>query len=642
VLTVVKPQSNTVITTANPAARSLADVHSTVGTADMPVWRRMFAFAGPAYLVSVGYMDPGNWATDLEGGARFGYTLIWVLVMSNFMAILLQTLSARLGIVSGRDLAQACRETYPRPITIALWVLCEIAIAACDLAEVLGAAIALNLLFHIPLLFGVLLTAADTLLLLWFQGLGIRYVEAFILALIAVMATCFCIEIVLAKPVASQVLLGVIPRINAKSLYVAIGMLGATVMPHNLYLHSALVQTRQIGHTEAGKLRACRYNLVDSVVALNAALLVNLAILILSAAVFFRHGIVVTEIQQAHLLLVPLLGTAFAGILFAVALLCSGQSSTLTGTLAGQIVMEGFLNIRMRPWLRRLITRTIAIIPAAIVIYISGDKGTYQLLILSQVILSMQLPFAVIPLIHFTSDRRRMGAFANKLWVQWLSWLAAVLILALNIWLLVDGLGQLLGSSANRPIIWFPLCLAGVGVAGLLIWISFEPAIAHWARHGFGRAPLSIPEPGAEPPAALEYHRILVPLDHSELDRKALSHASAMAKMHGAKLYLLHVEEGVTSRVYGQLSSTAEVEAGEQYLERIAESLRAEGIDVETAIVHAPRPGSQIVRYALEINPDLIIMGAHGHRRLKDLIFGNTINPVRHELRVPLLIVRKS
>jgi manganese transport protein len=630
------------LTAAKTGARSLADVHSSVGTADMPAWRRMFAFAGPAYLVSVGYMDPGNWATDLEGGARFGYALIWVLVMSNFMAILLQTLSARLGIVSGRDLAQACRETYPRPITIALWVLCEIAIAACDLAEVLGAAIALNLLFHIPLLIGVLLTAADTLLLLWFQGLGIRYVEAFILALIAVMATCFCIEIVLAKPVASQVFLGLIPRINGQTLYVAIGMLGATVMPHNLYLHSALVQTRQIGHTEAGKRRACRYNLVDSVVALNAALLVNLAILILAAAVFFRHGVVVTEIQQAHLLLVPLLGTAFAGILFAVALLCSGQSSTLTGTLAGQIVMEGFLNIRMRPWLRRLITRTIAIIPAALVIYISGDKGTYQLLILSQVILSMQLPFAVIPLIHFTSDRRRMGAFANKVWVKWLSWAAAVLILGLNIWLLTDGLGQLLGSAANRPIVWFPLVVVGTGVTGLLVWISFEPLIAHWARHGFGRASLTIPaEPAAEHPAALEYHRILVPLDHTELDRKALSHAAAMAKMHGAKLFLLHVEEGVTSRVYGPLSSTAEVEAGEHYLERIAETLRADGIEVETAIVHAPRPGSQIVHYALEIQPDLIVMGAHGHRRLKDLIFGNTITPVRHELRVPLLIVRK-
>jgi manganese transport protein len=436
-------------------------------------------------------------------------------------------------------------------------------------------------------------------------------------------------------------MLGVVPHINSKSLYVAIGMLGATVMPHNLYLHSALVQTRQIGHTDASKLRACRYNLVDSVVALNAALLVNLAILILSAAVFFRKGIVVTEIQQAHVLLVPLLGTAFAGILFGVALLCSGQSSTLTGTLAGQIVMEGFLNFRMRPWLRRLITRTIAIVPAAIVIYFSGDRGTYQLLILSQVILSMQLPFAVIPLIHFTSDKRRMGIFANRAWVKVLSWVVAILILALNVWLLADGAKQLLGSSANRPYIWFPLALAGVGIAALLLWISFEPLIAHYAQRK-SSPPLDIPESGAEPPADLQYHRILVPLDHSELDRKALSHASAMAKLHGAKLYLLHVEEGVTSRVYGQDASTAEVEAGEHYIEKVAESLRAEGIDVETAIVHAPRPGAQIVEYANEIHPDLIVMGAHGHRRLKDLIFGNTINPVRHELKIPLLIVRKS
>jgi manganese transport protein len=601
----------------------------------------MFAFAGPAYLVSVGYMDPGNWATDLEGGARFGYTLLWVLVASNLMAILLQTLSARLGIVSGRDLAQACRESYPRSVTLALWVLCEIAIAACDLAEVLGAAIGLNLLFHIPLLIGVLLTAADTLLLLWFQGLGIRFIEAFILSLITVMAACFCIEILLAKPAPAQILLGVIPRINGKSLYVAIAMLGATVMPHNLYLHSALVQTRQIGHTDSGKRAACRFNLVDSVVALNAALLVNAAILILSAAVFFRRGIIVTEIQQAHLLLVPLLGTAAAGVLFAVALLCSGQSSTLTGTLAGQIVMEGFLNIRMRPWLRRLITRTIAIIPAAITVYVSGEQGTYQLLILSQVILSMQLPFAVIPLIHFTSDRRRMGAFANRAWVKWISWSAAVFILGLNVWLLADGMRVLLGTAASHPLVWMALGLAAAGLAFLLFWISFEPFLTHWL-HRYGRASLTIPEPTAEPAAALVYGRILVPLDHTSLDRQALSHAAAMAKMHGARLYLLHVEEGATSQVYGDQASTAEVEAGEQYLERIAQSLRAEGLEVETHITPSSRPGREIVRYAGQIHPDLIIMGAHGHRRFKDLILGNTITPVRHELRVPLLIVRRS
>ena len=624
------------ITAGKPDARSLADVHSTVGTSQMSFWRRMFAFAGPAYLVSVGYMDPGNWATDLEGGARFGYSLLWVLLMSNLLAILLQTLSARLGIATGRDLAQACRETYPRPVTIALWVLCEIAIAACDLAEVLGAAIGLNLLFHIPLLFGVLLTAADTLLLLWFQGMGIRFVEAFILSLISVMAACFCIEILLAKPVISQVLTGVVPRLNRDSLYVAIAMLGATVMPHNLYLHSALVQTREIGHTEAGKRSACRFNMVDSVVALNAALLVNAAILILAGAVFFRHGIVVKEIQQAYLLLAPLLGTAVAGGLFAIALLCSGQASTFTGTLAGQIVMEGFLNIRMRPWLRRLITRTIAIIPAAITVYISGDQGTYRLLILS-----MQLPFAVIPLIHFTSDRRRMGVFANAVWVQWLSWASAVLILALNVWLLVDGVGELLGSAGHNAFVWLLSGTIGVAVAGLLLWISFEPLITRWIHHRYGQASLTIPEPAPQELASLAYRRILVPLDHTDLDHQALSHAAAMAKMHGAKLYLLHVEEGVTSQVYGPLSSTAEVEAGEHYLERIAETLRAEGVEVETAIVHSATPRREIVRYAAEIQPDLVIMGAHGHGHLKDLVLGNTIDPVRHELHVPLLIVRK-
>jgi manganese transport protein len=631
-----------VITAGKPDARSLADVHSTVGTSQMSFWRRMFAFAGPAYLVSVGYMDPGNWATDLEGGARFGYRLLWVLLMSNLLAILLQTLSARLGIATGRDLAQACRETYPRPITIALWVLCEIAIAACDLAEVLGAAIGLNLLFHIPLLIGVLLTAADTLLLLWFQGMGIRFIEAFILSLISVMAACFCIEILLAKPVAAQVLTGVLPRLNRESLYIAIAMLGATVMPHNLYLHSALVQTREIGRTDAGKRTACRFNMVDSVVALNAALLVNAAILILAGAVFFRHGIVVTEIQQAYLLLAPLLGTTVAGGLFAIALLCSGQASTFTGTLAGQIVMEGFLNFRMRPWLRRLITRTIAIIPAAIVVYISGDRGTYRLLILSQVILSMQLPFAVIPLIHFTSDRRRMGVFANTVWVQWLSWASAVLILALNVWLLVDGVGELLGSAGHNPLVWLLTGTIGAAVAGLLFWISFEPLITRWIHHRYGQTSLTIPEPAPQELASLAYRRILVPLDHTDLDRQALSHAAAMAKMHGARLYLLHVEEGVTSQVYGPLSSTAEVEAGEHYLERIAETLRAEGVEVETAIVHSATPRREIVRYAEEVRPDLVIMGAHGHGHLKDLVLGNTIDPVRHELHVPLLIVRNK
>jgi manganese transport protein len=624
---------------ANPEARSLAEVHDTVGTAQVTFWRRMFAFAGPAYLISVGYMDPGNWATDLEGGARFGYQLLWVLVMSNAMAILLQTLSARLGIVSGRDLAQACRETYPRRINLALWALCEVAIAACDLAEVLGAAIALNLLFHIPLLIGVLLTAADTLLLLWFQGLGIRTIEAFVLSLITVIGACFAIEIFWAKPSGWEMLKGLGGGLNRESLYVAIGIIGATVMPHNLYLHSALVQTRHISHTESAKRTACRYNLIDSAVALNGAMLVNAAILVLAAAVFFKRGVVVTEIQQAHELLVPLLGTGAAGVMFAVALLCSGQSSTLTGTMAGQVVMEGFLDIRMRPWLRRLITRSIAIVPAALTIYFAGEKATYGLLILSQVILSMQLPFAVIPLIHFTSDRSRMGAFASPGWVRALAWITAAIIVGLNLRLAEMEVSQwVAGSGAWRPVVLLVTIPTALLLLALLLWVSFEPALT---RRRLGTALATLPETaGAASEATPAYQRILLTLDHTALDRLAVAHAAAMARLYGAKLYVLHVEEDVTSQVYGKDSSTAEVEAGEEYLERIAQSLRDQGIAVETAISHSGSPGKAIVRYAQEIHPDLVIMGAHGHGGLKDLIFGTTINPVRHALAAPMLIVR--
>ena len=361
----------------SPSA-SLPEVHGSVQTTHATVFRRMLAFAGPAYLVSVGYMDPGNWATDLEGGARFGYRLLWVLVVSNLMAILLQTLAARLGIVAGRDLAQACRESYSRRVCNALWVLCEIAIAACDLAEVLGAAIALRLLFGLPLLVGVLVTALDTLLVLWLSRYGIRLIEAVILSLIAIVTGCFLVELVWAKPAWHEMAAGLLPRLNNSSLYVAIGILGATVMPHNLYLHSALVQTRRLGRTVAERREACRFNLFDSVLALNGALIVNAAILVLAAAVFFKHGILVTQIEQAQLLLTPLLGTALAGSLFAVALLASGQSSTLTGTFAGQIVMEGFLNLRLRPWLRRLVTRSLAIIPAVLTIYYFGRQRHFQ------------------------------------------------------------------------------------------------------------------------------------------------------------------------------------------------------------------------------------------------------------------------
>ncbi|HUJ49260.1 MAG TPA: Nramp family divalent metal transporter [Bryobacteraceae bacterium] len=626
---------------ATTVNRSLPEVHSSVDTIQPSLWRRMFAFAGPAYLVSVGYMDPGNWATDLEGGARFGYDLLWVLVLSNLMAILLQTLSARLGIVTQRDLAQACRETYPRLVSYALWVLCEIAIAACDLAEVLGAAIALNLLFHIPLLIGVLATAADTLLLLWFTRLGIRVIESFILSLIAVIAGCFLIEISWAGwPVFSDLAHGLVPHLTDRTLYLAIGILGATVMPHNLYLHSALVQTRRIGTSNAAKRTACHFNLIDSTIALNGALLVNTAILVLAVMVFFKRGIVVTEIQQANQLLSPLLGTALASGLFGLALLCSGQSSTLTGTMAGQIVMEGFLNLRMRPWLRRLVTRVLAIIPAAFTVYFAGAQGTYRLLILSQVILNMQLPFAVIPLIQFTGSKERMGEFANRLWLQVLAWSAAAVILGLDIWLVTLTIQDWL-QGAGQWKVWVELVLVPIliGISLLLAWVTLQPLFPGWFRR-FGPAPIQLPQQVAIDLANPVYSKILVPLDHTSKDRDAIAHAAAMAKQHGATLYLMHVEEGVTSQVYGSESSTAEVEAGEKYLRQIAAQLEGQQVTVRMIIRHSRNPMKEIVLYAEELKPDLVVMGAHGHHGLKDIVFGTTINAVRHKLKAPLLVVR--
>ncbi len=592
------------------SSASLPEVHGSVQTTHANMFRRMLAFAGPAYLVSVGYMDPGNWATDLEGGARFGYQLLWVLVVSNLMAILLQTLAARLGIVAGRDLAQACRESYSRRVCNALWVLCEIAIAACDLAEVLGAAIALRLLFGLPLLAGVLLTALDTLLVLWLSRYGIRLIEAVILSLIAIVTGCFLVELVWARPAWHEMAAGLLPHLNNSSLYVAIGILGATVMPHNLYLHSALVQTRRLGRTVSERREACRFNLFDSVLALNGALIVNAAILVLAAAVFFKHSILVTQIEQAQLLLTPLLGTAFAGSLFAVALLASGQSSTLTGTFAGQIVMEGFLNLRLRPWLRRLVTRALAIIPAVLTIYYLGDGGTFKLLILSQVILSMQLPFAVIPLIRFTNDSRRMGEFANRAWVRALAWSAAAIIVGLNLWLVATTIGPWMAETGWHAGLVGPPVLA---VLALLAFVSFGGTAAPITRIQTGAAQSS----GLAVAAALpvpHYRSILVPLDHSARDRTALAHAVAMARSHGASLHLLHVEEGVTSQLFGALSSTEEILSGEQYFGAIVESLAAAGISAELTIQHGISPTNAIVQKAREIEPDLIVLGAHGHR----------------------------
>jgi manganese transport protein len=408
-----------------------------------PWWRTALAFAGPGYMVAVGYMDPGNWATDLAGGARFGYTLLSVILISNLMAILLQALAVKLGIATGRDLAQACRDHYSRPVSIALWLLAEIAIAACDLAEIIGSAIALQLLFHIPLIWGVLLTAFDVLLILLLQGRGFRRLEAFVIGLIVTIAICFITEIALAHPALAAVLHGLVPSTqiatNPAMLYIAIGILGATVMPHNLYLHSAIVQTRKISDDPASRHRAIRHGIFDSTVALSLAFFINAAILVLSAATFHGKGHDgVADIGDAYKLLTPLLGTSFASVLFAVALLASGQNSTVTGTLAGQIVMEGFLDISLPPWLRRLVTRLIAIIPAVVVTALYGERGIGSLLILSQVVLSLQLSFAVVPLVLFTSSRHKMGEFVNRRVTTAMAWMTTTAIVVLNGWLLID------------------------------------------------------------------------------------------------------------------------------------------------------------------------------------------------------------
>ena len=429
-------------------APSLAEAYRSVPVDARTWWRRALAFAGPGYLVAVGYMDPGNWATDLAGGSAFGYALLSVILISNLMAILLQGLAAKLGIVTGRDLAQACRDHYSRPATLALWVLCEVAIAACDLAEVIGSAIALNLLFGIPLPVGIVITALDVLLVLLLQHKGFRLLEALVVVLIATIAGCFLFEIVIARPALAAVLHGFVPTVgivrDPAKLYIAIGILGATVMPHNLYLHSSIVQTRRYEESAAGKRMAVRYAFVDSTVALSLALFINAAILVVAAATFHRAGRTdVAEIQQAYQLLTPLLGVTGASAVFAFALLASGQNSTLTGTLAGQIVMEGFLNIRLRPWLRRLITRGIAIVPAALTAIFFGENGTARLLILSQVILSLQLSFAVFPLVRFTSDRAKMGEFVNPVWLKTLAYGVAVVIAALNALVLVQAFGGL-------------------------------------------------------------------------------------------------------------------------------------------------------------------------------------------------------
>jgi manganese transport protein len=625
------------------SSASLSEVHRTVKIPQgIRGWKKVAAFFGPAYLISVGYMDPGNWATDIEGGSRFGYTLIWVLLMSNLMAVLLQTLSARMGIVSGKDLAQACRESYPRPVALALWVLAEIAIAACDLAEVIGTAIGLNLLFGIPLIWGVLITGADSLLLLSLQNLGVRMFEAFILTLVITIGGCFIFELFLSKPDMGLIASGFIPHLQPGALLVVTGIIGATVMPHNLYLHSALVQTRAFETTTEGKKTAAKFNLFDSVIALNAAFFVNAAILILAASVFFKNGLEVTKLQQAHELISPLLGTTLAGAAFALALLVAGQASTLTGTLAGQIIMEGFLNFKIRPFLRRLITRMLAIVPAVIVILSSGDEGSYKLLILSQVILSLQLSFAVIPLVRFTSNREKMGEFANKMWVQVISWLTAAIILSLNIWLVISSFIEWTHSSDNPTLLYILGLPIGGAVLFLLGYVLFKPlktgedagsiATQHLTKHfGYEVNAIELDLP--------VYKKIGVAIDFSESDKKVLSHAVSLASHHDAELVIFHIVEGASGIVLGEQAYSVEARADSEILQRITASLTTDTLTVSGELGFGSVP-KEIIRLSNEHHIDVLVMGAHGHRGFLDFFYGTTISPVRHSLKMPIVIVR--
>ncbi len=617
--------------------QSLSEVHESVDTTKKRKGIKKFlAYAGPAYLVSVGYMDPGNWATDLQGGAKFGYQLIWVLLMSNLMALLLQSLSARLGIVRRRDLAQANREVYPPVINFCLYILAELAIAATDLAEVLGMAIGIQLLTGLPIIWGVSLTVLDTFLLLYLQKLGMRKMEAFIIALVVIIGASFFIEIVFAKPDLGEVVKGFVPTpLSKEALYIAVGIIGATVMPHNLYLHSALVQTRKISPNAAGIKRALKYNFIDSAIALNAAFLVNAAILILAAAVFFTTGNTnVAKIEDAYQLLQPMLGSVWAPILFAVALIAAGQSSTITGTLAGQIVMEGYLRLRINPILRRLITRLIAIVPAIIVILVYGEDELDDLLIFSQVILSMQLGFAVIPLIHFVSDKKTMGEFAIRIPVKILSWLVAAILIFLNVKMVGEEIALVFYEQGHLLSKIF-IILGCAAVAWLFIMMTFFPIFQKRKKRA---SILMHPENKLLTNISIPPSRsIAVALDFTDKDENIIAHALSQGKQDASYL-LLHIVETVSAKYFGDTADDYETRKDKKRLEWYASQLRDRGYKVTIALGFKNRV-DEIVRIVKEAEADMLVVGAHHHRGLKDILYGETVNQVRHKLSISVLIV---
>ncbi len=623
---------------SNKNSESLSEVHGSVITSGKTGWRKLMAFIGPAYLVSVGYMDPGNWATDIAGGSQFGYKLIWVLLMSNLMALLLQSLSARLGIVRGLDLAQASRNTYPSYINYPLYVLAQIAIIACDLAEIIGMAIGLNLLFGLPLIWGVSITILDTFLLLFLMNKGMRMMEVFIVSMVFIVGISFLTEMFIVKPLIGEVLSGFAPSmLSGNALYIAIGIIGATVMPHNLYLHSSLVQTRKIERTAKGIKDSLKYNLIDTTIALNLAFFVNAAILILAATAFYKNGLFeVAEIQDAYKLLDNIFGSV-APTLFAIALIASGQSSTITGTLAGQIVMEGHLNLRIQPWIRRLLTRLLAIIPAFFTIMFFGEEALGSLLILSQVVLSLQLGFAVIPLIHFNSDRQKMKEYAIKTWVKILAWLSALIIVSLNVQLVIEEIGSWL-SSTTISVWWIYLLVIplAISIGLLLLYVFLMP---FFRKHE--RQLSNVPHGEALEIGELEkveYKKIGITVDFSKNDRNTFRHALIQGGK-SADYYLIHIVETAAAKFHGEKVLDHETQSDTDNLEKYQQNLKDLGYQAHIEIGYgtASKAISEIVKAK---NLDLLVMGAHGHKGISDLIFGTTVDTVRHNVNIPIMIVK--
>lgn len=617
-------------------SESLSEVHQSIETNKRTGWRRIMAYIGPAYLVSVGYMDPGNWATDLAGGSKFGYQLIWVLLMSNLIALLLQSLSARLGIVKGLDLAQASKNAYPKWANIPLFGLAQTAIIACDLAEIIGMAIGLQLLFGLPLIWGISITIFDTVLLLFLLNKGMRAMEGFIVSMVFIVGAAFLVEMFIVEPSIKEVVKGFEPSIlSGNALYIAIGIIGATVMPHNLYLHSSLVQTRKIERTSKGFKDALKFNLIDTTIALNLAFFVNAAILILASAAFFKHGLhEVAEIQDAYKLLEGIFGKT-APTLFAIALIAAGQSSTITGTLAGQIVMEGHLNLRIQPWMRRMLTRLLAIIPAFFTILYYGEDALGNLLVLSQVVLSLQLGFAIIPLIHFTSDKKMMKEFAIKTWVKILAWLSAIVIVSLNVKLVIEEITQWSSTTSGWYI--YVLIIPLAILTGLFLLYIFAYPI-----YGRKKEPIhNVPHGDALEIGEVEkiaYKRIGIAIDFSANDRNTIRHALIQGGKH-AKYYLIHVVETAAARYLGNTALDFETQSDAGNLEKYKANLAELGYHAD-GFIGFGGTAKAIADISNKNNLELLVMGAHGHKGLKDLIFGTTVDAVRHKVNIPVLIIR--